>query len=299
MSPELAIFGNLAVDDIVYPDGRTRMGQAGGAVIYVALGASLWGIEVGVVSRAGTSYPTSMLDALADRQIDLDGLARIDGPGLRTWLLYEGELRRVVHRLDVTSHLEASPGAGDLPSRWSPDYIHIAPLPLDVQADLVTAFCTAPGTRLSLDPYELISNQRLETWREIAARLECLFCSEDELADARWRRDPDSLVTRLENSRLRWMFFKRGSSGGIGFDIEKRDRFAWHGQAEAVVDSTGAGDAFAGGTLAGLIRGEKAALAIRRGVVSASFALQARGAEGLLAASPDAAELRLDSWFPG
>lgn len=298
MSPELVIFGNLAVDDIVYPDGRSRMGQAGGAVVYVALGASLWEVEVGLVSRAGTAYPTSMLDALADREIDLDGVSRIDSPGLRTWLLYEGELRRVVHRLDATSHTAASPRPADLPSSWSPRFIHIAPMPLEIQTDLVMAFSGDPTVSLSLDPYELISIRTLDTFEKNAARLECLFCGEDELAEARWRRDPDSLVGGLGNGKLRWIFFKKGSRGGIGFDTQDRARLEWQGRAEAVVDSTGAGDAFAGGALAGLMRGDTAEVAIRRGIVSASFALQARGAEGLLAASPQAAEQRFECWFP-
>lgn len=298
MTPELVIFGNLAVDDIVYPDGRSRMGQAGGAVVYVALGANLWQVEVGVVSRAGSAYPTSMLDALADRGVHLDGVTRIDSPGLRTWLLYEGELRRVVHRLDATSHSAASPNPVDLPSSWSPRFIHLAPMPLEIHTDLVMAFAEEPRVSLSLDPYELISNRTLDTFREMAARLECLFCSEDELAEARWRGDPDSLVGKLGNGKLRRIFFKRGSSGGIGFDTENRNRFEWRGRAETVVDSTGAGDAFAGGALAGLILGDCAEVAVRRGIVSASFALQARGAEGLLAASPRAAERRLEDWFP-
>jgi len=40
--PDLVVLGNLLVDDMVFPDGRTRMAEPGGATLYAALGASLW-----------------------------------------------------------------------------------------------------------------------------------------------------------------------------------------------------------------------------------------------------------------
>ena len=43
MTPDLVVLGNLLVDDLVFQDGRTRMGEPGGAVLYAALGAALWG----------------------------------------------------------------------------------------------------------------------------------------------------------------------------------------------------------------------------------------------------------------
>ena len=46
MTPDLVLLGNLLVDDVVFADGSTRMGQAGGAMLYAALAASLWGVRV-------------------------------------------------------------------------------------------------------------------------------------------------------------------------------------------------------------------------------------------------------------
>ena len=40
MPPDLVIHGNLLVDEMVFPDGRTRMAEPGGA--------SLWGLTAGV-----------------------------------------------------------------------------------------------------------------------------------------------------------------------------------------------------------------------------------------------------------
>ena len=298
MNPQLVIFGNLAVDDVVYADGSTRMGQAGGAVVYAALGASLWGLEVGLVSRVGEDYPRALLESLEARHFHLDGVRPIAGAGLRTWLLYEGELRRVVHRLDSISHLEASPTLAELPSGWSPRAFHIAPLPIDRQRDLVTDLSRDTAARISLDPYALIRSETQAAWRELTSGLDWLFVSEDELADRRWRQDPVPLLAQLASERLRLVFLKQGSRGGRLFELASRRDSTWQGRAATVTDLTGAGDAFAGGALAGLLTGDDTAGAVARGIVSASFALQDLGARGLLAATPKDAGERLTEWFP-
>jgi sugar/nucleoside kinase (ribokinase family) len=104
VTPALVLLGNLLVDDIVFADGTTRMGEPGGAIMYAALGAAIWGTRVGCVSLVGTDYPVAMLEALEAHGIDLAGVHRLPGPGVRTWLLYEGHLRRLIHRLGSPTH---------------------------------------------------------------------------------------------------------------------------------------------------------------------------------------------------
>jgi len=71
----------------------------------------------------------------------------------------------------------------------------------------------------------------------------------------------------------------------------------WQPRTATVVDPTGAGDAFATGTLAGLLRGEPAQKALRRGLVGASFVLESFGPHALLGATRETAEARLRDWF--
>ena len=52
------------MDDLVFPDGRTRMGQPGGAALYASLGAAMFGLPTGLSSLKGTDYPRAALDAL-------------------------------------------------------------------------------------------------------------------------------------------------------------------------------------------------------------------------------------------
>src|SRR6185436_20497384 len=57
VTPDLVLLGNLLVDDVVFPDGRTRMGQPGGAILYASLATALWGARAGCVSVRGDDYP--------------------------------------------------------------------------------------------------------------------------------------------------------------------------------------------------------------------------------------------------
>lgn len=296
MTLDLAVVGNLLVDDVVYEDGRTRMAQPGGATLYAALGASLWGIRVGIVSVVGDDYPRRTLDALANRGIDLAGLRPLGRPGLRTWLLYEGRRRHVVHRLDGPTHAEVSPTAADLAAVRSRAF-HLAPMPFDVQRGLVEVVGSRPDTAVSLDPYELLTEQNLGEWQQLLAGVDDFLLSEDEMMIAGGLEHPREILAGLCDTRPYRVYYKRGARGGLVYNHRARRFVAWPARELTVVDPTGAGDAFAGGVLAGRLLGDPLPRALERGVVSAAFAIEGEGADGVLAASPESARRRLRDGF--
>jgi sugar/nucleoside kinase (ribokinase family) len=314
MSLDLVILGNLLVDDVVLPDGRTRMAEPGGAALYAALSARLWGLRVGVVSVRGDEYPAEALDLMARRGVALDGVRSLGRPGLRTWLLYEGARRHLVHRLEGPTHAEVSPLPDSIPPEWrEARAFHLCPMPIEVQGALVEAL---QSRFLSLDPFLLLRPDTLEAWRGLLPRVDALFLSEDEM------ELPDGQdLCDLAAGRLATIVFKRGARGGTlftgggdgviidpppypsprrGRETQLRERlraFCWEPRAAEVVDPTGAGDAFAAGVLAGWLRGEPHERALQRGIVGASFAIEDWGPAGIFRATPEAAEARLRAWF--
>lgn len=296
MTPDLVVLGNLLVDDMVFPDGRTRMAEAGGAALYAALGASLWGLPTGVASVLGAEYPAPALAALAARGVDLAGVRPLGAPGVRTWLLYEGTRRQVIHRLDRPSHADVSPRAADVPAVWrTARAFHLAPMPFAVQCDLVQELSRIEGAFLSLDPYRLLTSDSLGEWRDVCARVDALFFSEDEM-EMGSREDPCPALRSLAGGRLRLVLFKRGARGGILYDVRGERFVEWAPRTAAFVDPTGAGDAFAAGFLAGWLRGEGLEPALLRGVVTASFAIEDWGTAGMLSADAATAAARLEAW---
>src|SRR5262249_54829216 len=119
VTPGIVLLGNLIIDDVVFADGTTRMGQAGGAILYGALGATLWGSRPGMVSVLGDDYPDDVLEQLRQRGVDLAGVRPFGRPGVRTWLLYEGDVRRLIHRRGCPTHADVSPRPELIPSAWS------------------------------------------------------------------------------------------------------------------------------------------------------------------------------------
>ena len=296
MTPDLVVLGNLLVDDIVFADGRTRMGEAGGATLYGAGTAALWRVPVGIASLRGPEYPREALDALAARGVDLSGVTALPH-NLRTWLLYEGPRRRLVHHIDSPTHTQASPVPDGIPSAWrGARAFHLAPMPLPVQHDLVASLTGGPGL-VSVDPHVPIETSTLEQWRPVLARTDVLWLGREELELGR-EDDPLPTLRSLAGGRLRFILWKRGAAGGWLYDAAADRLLAWAPRTAAVVDPTGAGDALAVGFLCGILRGESPERALGRGVVSASFAIEDWGASALLRATPAAAEARLRDWFP-
>jgi sugar/nucleoside kinase (ribokinase family) len=297
-APDLVVIGNFLVDDMVFPDGRTRMGEAGGACLYAALGAALWGARVAAVGVRGADYPAGAIAALEGAGIDLSGVRVLDGPGLRTWLLYETTGRRVVHRLGPPSHPDVSPGRNDLPTHClDARAFHIAPMPLDRQQELVQALASRRESGISVDPHEPVTDANLARWREVLGRADAFFVSEEELLLEDADDDPHAALRRLTGGRLRFIALKQGNRGGILHDARNGTFTAWPPVPRLTGEPTGAGDAFAGGFLAAVIRGGTIEDALDQATISASFALEDWGARGLMQARADDARRRRREWL--
>jgi sugar/nucleoside kinase (ribokinase family) len=293
------LLGNLLVDDVVFSDGSTRMGEPGGAIMYGALGAAIWGTSVGCVSLVGTDYPFTMLDALERRGVDLSGVHRLRGPGVRTWLLYEDQARRLIHRLGCPTHEQVSPGPEHVPPAWrSGPAFHLAPMPFAVQRRVLASLATDSDGFVSVDPHLPVTAETLDDWRQALAEADAFFPGEDELLLGEPGDDIRRVLPRLASGRLRFIVLKQAASGGILYDAHE-DRFhRWIGRATKVVDPTGAGDAFAAGFISAHLEGLPVEACLDRAVVSASFAIEAPGATSLLGATRTDADTRARQWSP-
>jgi len=293
--PDLVLLGNLLVDDIVLRDGRTLMGEPGGAMLYVALAASAWGLRVGLVSVRGSDYPESALDALRSRGVDLAGVRPLGRPGVRTWLLYEERGRRVLHHLGRPSHAEVSPTFADIPAAWlAARAFHLSPMPIECQLELASGLARGSETNgkagtarpfVSLDPHESVRENNLDTWRNLMSNVDGFFPSQDELAFE--VRSPLELARSLAGrGRLRFVAFKRGIAGGVLVDLAESTEKSWSSSSSRVVDPTGAGDAFAGGFLAGWLMHGGLERALSQGTISAALAVSEWGTRALEAGGP-------------
>jgi sugar/nucleoside kinase (ribokinase family) len=298
MIPSIVLLGNLLVDDVVRADGTTSMMQPGGALLYGALGATVWESCPGLVSVVGDDYPAAVLEKLQQRGADLTGVRLLGRCGVRTWVLYEGHLRRLIHRLGCPTHEEVSPRPELIPSEWSAARaFHLAPMPFDVQCALLIALRTYSPAFISIDPHLPVTEETLHDWRDALTYADAFLPGEDELLLEEAHANPRRALPRLVNGRLRFVVFKRGAKGGILYDAHEQQFYEWKARATSVVDQTGAGDAFGVGLVLARLEGLPIEACLQRAVVTASFAVAGWGPEALLATTRADAEARLHQWY--
>jgi sugar/nucleoside kinase (ribokinase family) len=294
VTASLAAFGNLTIDDLVFPDGTTRWAVPGGSAIYAAYGISLWAERASIVAPIGADYPMDLLEG----RFDLTRCARIPH-SLRNWGLYEEDgSRHFVSRSRSRSWKDFSPKPEDAASGLQ-TAAHLAPMPRNIAIELSKELRKA-GVRcisLDLDDHDLAGATDLDSTVELLRASDLLLPS---LQDAR------AIFPGLEAlevlRRLRsvapgaaLIAVKCGAHGAIAHPVGASGWVHVPAVPVELVDATGAGDAFCGGALAGFSREGNPIDALLAGTVSASFCVEGLGLAGMVSATKAEADARMSA----
>ena len=327
IDPDLVVLGCLTLDSVVTAAGECLPQTFGGNVLYSALGARVWNDRVGAVSRYGTGYPEAAFELLRSRGINADGIRHLGFPhGRQIAFCYtEDGSRTRVFPPDVIARIPAAdrprfvdvsllpdaaerwlafaPNGDDIPPAWwsSMTAVHCAAMPVATQSHIARSARAHRGRNVHLQVDSLWHDpQRPEI--DYAASLfddiDILLPSEADVRTFDPDRTLDGAVAGLLARGAKTVVLKHGSSG---CQIYRRGRGLI---AEVpvvdvkVADPTGAGDAFCGGFLAGFKATGDLVTAARYGTVSASYAVEARGLDGLVRSTPSDAAERLASLVP-
>ncbi len=289
----LMVVGSIALDDVETPYG-SRRDELGGSAVYFSFAATCFS-PVRLVGVVGADFPPECLERLARRPIDLAGLQRAAGRTFRWHGAYEGRMdqaRTVAVGLNVL---------GDFAPRIPPAY---------ADSRYVFLANASPATHMQvLDQVDgplfvladtmnyYIENER-DGLLDLLARIDGLILNEGEalqlteqtnlLAAARWvcERGPSCCI------------IKKGEHGSLLRGPE--GVFALPGfPHEAVVDPTGAGDAFAGGLMGYVAsRGDVTPQTLKRGLaygtITASFAIEQFGLAAMESLTAEGVEQRLE-----
>jgi sugar/nucleoside kinase (ribokinase family) len=291
----LLVFGNLTIDDTVMPDGRTAMGSLGGNVLYAAIGAHLWTDDVVMVARLGRGYPQSNLDRMAAAGLRLDGLIPNSHNSIRQWQLYDVEGgRRYVRLASAATYADLSPRRDELPDHLThPRACHIAPLDVEIQAELVD-WARERGATVTVDPHFDSVAGKASAWRELLPLVDAFLPSREEAQEILGGWDGAEAAARgLAELGAPIVCLKLGSEGSLVY--RAADGWFWHADSGVSnpVDTTGCGDAFCGGFLAGWCETGDLRTAVLYGTVSASFVASDFGADHSLLRDQAEARRRL------
>ncbi len=332
MRPDILAAGGVTVDNIVTADGRVFAGQLGGNAVHAAAGAARWGVTAGIAGRLPVDYPATLLSALAASGLRCDALRReaAAAPALE-WFFHRADGSRRDHLHATAEEAEAAGMLGrdgDLRVRaaaweqhlarrqphvgtfvafrrthpvtpetipadaWPARGLHVGPGEPEAMLGLVRQG-RARGLIVTLDPGFAVTRCEPGLLDAMLATVDAFLPSEKELAVLCPGAAPLEAVRSLARRARGLVCAKFGGDGALL--IEPSSAAVVHVPAVPVeaIDPVGAGDAFAGGLLAGLVRGEAKLVAVCCGAVSASFTVETVGALAPLAAPAAEAERRL------
>ncbi|MDB5524093.1 MAG: hypothetical protein JWM58_1856 [Rhizobium sp.] len=279
---DITTIGWLTIDDIVLTDGTCRQGVRGGGALYSAVGAHIWNPKVGIHSVAGKPYYTDTCAQIEARGIDASSIGRSEGNGLELWLLHESEVhKQQVPKLSSSNALGLDTERGPVSGMHArAKGFHIAPQ--GPESSVANARQLAALTPRPLVTMDILADGFINAsaYRDLAflEHITAFMPSEAEIARI-WR--PSSIETWLKENAIRYgchLVAKLGERGALVCEASTGALSHVPSFPAQVTDTTGAGDGFCGGFIAGLVAGEPLVACAAMGTVSASYVVEAYGA---------------------
>jgi sugar/nucleoside kinase (ribokinase family) len=284
VTPELLVAGSIALDTLDGPFGQVT-DELGGSALYFAMAASLI-VPVKLVAPVGEAETALVTAVIGSRPIDTTYLQVIQAPTFR-WRARQEDGRNV-----------------DLGSRdsiydiWDPSvpngfdgWAFVGSVRPDRQAQLMDRLGGA--SMLAADSMLSYVHSRSADAQEVLRRARWYFCNHEEFA-ALGGDEPQQFRRRWS---LDGLVVKAGARGVDAYT----ERGAVHVPAltnRPVVDTTGAGDAVAGGMLARwLTTGAEAGQlqeALVWGIACASLTISEIGLRGIAAATREQLDERIE-----
>ncbi|QNS15418.1 aminoimidazole riboside kinase [Mannheimia bovis] len=296
------VTGDAVVDLI--PDGENHyLKCAGGAPANVAVGVSRLGVEAGFIGRVGNDpLGKFMREVLQAENVSVENMILDDNHRTSTVVVGLDNGERSFTFM-VNPSADQFLEIGDLPEFSKGDFLHCCSIALindPSRSTTIEAICRVKqsGGYVSFDP-----NLRESLWKSldkmksvvnsVVSMADILKFSEEELTlltDSTTLEEATKVITAQYPEKL--IIITLGKDGAIYHFNGKSQVVA--GKALKPVDTTGAGDAFVSGLLAGLAntpdwKDENALVeVIRKANASGALATTAKGA---MSALPNKAEL--------
>jgi sugar/nucleoside kinase (ribokinase family) len=290
--PGILCSGNIVYDILVRPIDRIEWGTTtwvedierhiGGNGANTSYAAAILGARVRLLGMVGSdSFGTELLHILASAHVDVSLVARSAEPTSTTVALVQsGGARSFLHRPGASrdAFVEAIDFAQHVSAGFS--HYHMANpfnLPsLRAQAGTVLQRACAAGLRTSLDTGWDARGEWMRLLEPCLPNVELLFANEDEGRMLTGETDPSAVAASLRSRGARTVVLKLGARGCMLFS--GNDTVHVPAFSVRAVDTTGAGDCFAGGFIAGLELGYSLQEAAKLANAAGALSIQKLGA---------------------
>lgn len=265
--PRVVALGDVNVDIIAHFDSFPVKGDdalavsteihCGGSAANTAMALARMGIETSLITRVGPdSWALKVYGCLDEAGVSPSGLQR--DPAAMTGMMYvvvtpDGERTILGHR---GANVYTDPDAIDEDDIRNADLFHLSGYALLTDPQHSAALralesACRHGLIVSLDPGMAMPQKALEEMRALLPVINILFPSLAEARHITGMREPEECARALLKRGVKIVALKLGCGGCL---VASGDTlFHVPGFAIAVRDSTGAGDSFAAGFLAGVL----------------------------------------------
>lgn len=294
----LLTVGSVAFDAIETPFGKTDK-IIGGAGTYIAIASAYFMNKQNIVSVVGDDFPKEMLDKLANRGVNLDGLQIKEGEKTFFWSgKYHNDMNSrdtLVTELNVLGDFDPV-----IPSSYQgADYVMLGNLSPQVQSTVIERLTDRPKL-IAMDTMNFWMDIAMDDLKKTLTMVDVLIINDEE---ARQLSGEYSLVKAAKVIRdmgPKYLIIKKGEHGALLFH-GKDVFFAPALPLEEVFDPTGAGDTFAGGFMGYIAATDDASFenmkrAIIAGSALASFCVEKFGTEKLESITKKEIETRIDKF---
>ncbi len=275
----------MIVDRFPGPDEEAEILEesrgSGGSAVNVSIDVSLLGGRSGIIAKIGfDQFGRIIYEELWQNKVDVRGL-RIS-PQHRTGFS--------IVTIDKAGNiaLYSYKGAAETltPGEVNPDpirearVIHIASLRLDTSLRVAEIAKEAGGV-VSWDPGRRLASLGLERVKPLLGKTDIVLLNKNE-ARLLTGREPREAAEIIAEQGPRYVIVKLGAEGALLYNKLKREiTHIPPYKPEKIVDTTGAGDAYAAATLLKIARGEPVEEAARYGAVVAARKIARLGAHAL------------------
>lgn len=289
----LLVVGSIALDSVRTPHGD-RQDALGGSATYFCTAASFF-CDTRLVGVVGGDFPEEHCRYLRSRRADCAGLVvEEEGRTFRWSGVYQGDMsqaRTLATELNVLGTFRPQ-----LPKAFrDSDFVFLANAGPALQKDVKDQL-TGPKLVVA-DTMNLWIDTALDDLKALLKEIGGLVLNDAEVRQLTGKQNLAQAARAIVDAGPQFVIVKKGEHGAM---LLYEDEFfvAPAYPTENVVDPTGAGDSFAGGTMGylaacGTVDRTTLRKAILRGTAVASFAVQGFSVEGLCAADADAVEERV------
>jgi sugar/nucleoside kinase (ribokinase family) len=279
MDDFLVSISNIFIDDILTWKEEVYLGALGGAGLHALAGCRVWTRQLGIVASAGEDF-LPFLRELQAMGIDPEGIQYDQAKSNRQWEIFQpGEIRVGVTRDPGIPKKQAFPKFDQLDKKYG----HAAGYHLlwqgkerDLFALLEEIKQRNPNACIVYEPSIIDCQWGVDFFKRLFPYLEAFSPSASEGRQILKTDQPENIIQEFIRMGCKNVALRLGKDGSLAGTGSGRMVYVPAGHAR-VVDVTGAGNAYAGGLLSGLVQHRSIEESLAMASVSASFEIEQYG----------------------